>query len=831
MAKHAYDADAHRHDFTINRNLGNATFFHFVSRIEQNYVQGESISLIIKGLTPSVTTQKYDNCTFKTTQGIYATTGVFTTGTICDFYVNLNESPALVCIIHAQISTPANTSLIQFMGNAYGAYDVPGPMVAVQGQNIVLPAGPKHNSYKFTGWKDAINLYDAGDEYLVPNSNVTLWAQWGSGQTVTIDYNNNYSNYSFLRETDSFANMPEPQSVLIGTSVKLSTLVPTVPGATFLAWTTSDGLYTYQPGDTVNLRTNLTLYAKWKVHQYYIKYTNGNSVIESRTVNYRDSITSLKTLTPASDPSGAGRQFAGWSYNGQVLNPSALNPWVIPAQPGNGADIPLIAQWGEIVYYTIRGNSSPASGGMVIINGTGPLGQYVYGTEIQLEAYPYNGYDFASWGDGNTSNPLTVTVTKNATYTALFESASYTLNYTSNYGDAPTSVTSSNPQMTVAEPTASMKSSSGASQKVFRGWKVNGQGALIEPHSGITLTSDSVTLVASYTSPDYILEQEIDTQLIVQDAWASEYEDTSEYYNPTGNISAAYNATGLVVGITQAASVGDYAIYALDTNQEINQAYVMIVATQSGGGDTPEYVTVPFCYEYFPSYQTPIQLYNSTEVVFKDGNPNVIATNTRGYLVLSTTPGASITSSNNWAKYQVVEDGNTTIYTILALPFDTEYVHTHTSETHTFSDHNYINAYMLTEHDVVDSITITFDGAFVCTTSMETQSNLIPIGETDLVQLTYTSGIDRLTKYVNFIVESTVLFGSEYGTAPSKITGVEPGQSITLPQATSSMVTEASSDDLTFVGWLDSTSSTPKAPGSSVTPFSDIFYSTYLYNA
>ena len=76
------------------------------------------------------------------------------------------------------------------MGNAYGAYDVPGPMVAVQGQNIVLPAGPKHNSYKFTGWKDTINLYDAGDEYLVPNSNVTLWAQWGSGQTVTIDYNN-----------------------------------------------------------------------------------------------------------------------------------------------------------------------------------------------------------------------------------------------------------------------------------------------------------------------------------------------------------------------------------------------------------------------------------------------------------------------------------------------------------------------------------------------------------------------------------------------------------------------------------------------------------------
>ena len=103
-AKHSYDPDAHRHDFIINRNIGNQKLFHFISRIEHNYTQGEPVSVIINGLNNGTTQSIYNNCNFITTQGINATTDVFITGTVCDFYVKTDESPTLLCMIHALVA-------------------------------------------------------------------------------------------------------------------------------------------------------------------------------------------------------------------------------------------------------------------------------------------------------------------------------------------------------------------------------------------------------------------------------------------------------------------------------------------------------------------------------------------------------------------------------------------------------------------------------------------------------------------------------------------------------------------------------------------------------
>ena len=48
-------------------------------------------------------------------------------------------------------------------------------------------------------------------------------------------------------------------------------------------------------------------------------------------------------------------------------------------------------------------------------------GTYDYGALVQITATPDTGYGFTQWNDGNTSNPRTITVTGNATYTAAFE--------------------------------------------------------------------------------------------------------------------------------------------------------------------------------------------------------------------------------------------------------------------------------------------------------------------------------------------------------------------------------------------------------------------------
>ena len=47
-------------------------------------------------------------------------------------------------------------------------------------------------------------------------------------------------------------------------------------------------------------------------------------------------------------------------------------------------------------------------------------GQYPAGSEIVITATANEGYSFQKWHDGNTDNPRTITVTGDATYTAIF---------------------------------------------------------------------------------------------------------------------------------------------------------------------------------------------------------------------------------------------------------------------------------------------------------------------------------------------------------------------------------------------------------------------------
>ena len=47
-------------------------------------------------------------------------------------------------------------------------------------------------------------------------------------------------------------------------------------------------------------------------------------------------------------------------------------------------------------------------------------GVFDYGTQHTIYAEPQPGYNFATWHDGNTDNPRTVTVTSDASYIAYF---------------------------------------------------------------------------------------------------------------------------------------------------------------------------------------------------------------------------------------------------------------------------------------------------------------------------------------------------------------------------------------------------------------------------
>ena len=112
-----------------------------------------------------------------------------------------------------------------------------------------------------------------------------------------------------------------------------------------------------------------------------------------------------------SGTSDAGALSSGNDFVTVELLASVTRPWYV-----NGVDI--------IWDYTPRTYTITASGTNGTVTGGGT---YNYNSTAKLTATPNEGYKFVKWSDGNTSNPRTVTVTANATYTAVFEKKTYTI--------------------------------------------------------------------------------------------------------------------------------------------------------------------------------------------------------------------------------------------------------------------------------------------------------------------------------------------------------------------------------------------------------------------
>lgn len=110
----------------------------------------------------------------------------------------------------------------------------------------------------------------------------------------------------------------------------------------------------------------------------------------------------------------SGYHFDHWS-DGNTQNPRSLTVT---------SDISLTAyfQANSVTQYTITVNSNNTTMGSA--NGSGTFNE---GTTTTITATANSGYHFTQWQDGNTSNPRTITVTNNATYTAYFAPTQYTI--------------------------------------------------------------------------------------------------------------------------------------------------------------------------------------------------------------------------------------------------------------------------------------------------------------------------------------------------------------------------------------------------------------------
>ncbi len=132
---------------------------------------------------------------------------------------------------------------------------------------------------------------------------------------------------------------------------------------------------------------------------------------------------------------------------------------------------------------------------------------FASGTQVSITATPNSGYQFTSWSNGSTANPLTVTLNSNTSITANFEVLinSYTLTVVSTDGGSATGAGEYNEG---TEVTLTATASDGYR---FTGWSDGST----EESITITLNSDTALTANFELIPVYELIINVDDSGIV----------------------------------------------------------------------------------------------------------------------------------------------------------------------------------------------------------------------------------------------------------------------------------------------------------------------------
>lgn len=232
---------------------------------------------------------------------------------------------------------------------------------------------------------------------------VELWIWDGSSQSITLT--------ATIRNVDCYGSLKYRYVEINGSNVSVGT------SYTFPISKLKDGYNTIKArdqyidkyGESCTSATNVIYIQKVTPITYTITFNaNGGTVSPtSKTVTKGSTYGTLPTATRT------GYTFDGWytAASGGTKITSTTTVSITANQT-------LYAHW-TINNYTI---TTTGTNGTITGDGT-----YNYNSTATLSATPSDCYRFVRWSDGNTSNPRTVTVTGDATYTAIFEKVQYTI--------------------------------------------------------------------------------------------------------------------------------------------------------------------------------------------------------------------------------------------------------------------------------------------------------------------------------------------------------------------------------------------------------------------
>ena len=227
---------------------------------------------------------------------------------------------ALVVLLAVLTACTGTSTYSVTVKNGYGLYEV---VEVKAGDTYTLPEITR-DGYSFLGWKQdgATELLQAGDKVTV-NGAITFVAQW---EKII-----NRFEVTFKDGDDILSR----KTVDGGSTLVLPECSAVKENDTFAGWLYDGKIYA--EGESVEIDADATFVAQWKPISVTIEFKDGKNILDSETADKGTQI-----LFPECSAQHAGKDFAGWLYDGKVYE-AGESVTVTAATEA-------VAQWTDIEY-------------------------------------------------------------------------------------------------------------------------------------------------------------------------------------------------------------------------------------------------------------------------------------------------------------------------------------------------------------------------------------------------------------------------------------------------------------------------------------------------
>lgn len=229
--------------------------------------------------------------------------------------------------------------------------------------NTLTSAGSNWYTIDVTGHGVPLYGFVAGPRASGSSDYMAFDSAYSAANKAVLIVTTNETDYSLSYNANGGSGAPSSQTGTgVGSAaITISSTKPTRTGHTFLGWSTSSTATTasYQPGGSITISANTTLYAVWEANTYTVTFDpqGGTVTPESKSVTYGQAYGELPT------PVRAGYRFDGWyTSDGSLVTADTVYALT--------SDQVLYAYWTVQSIVRIKGSDGQMHAGVVYVRGS-----------------------------------------------------------------------------------------------------------------------------------------------------------------------------------------------------------------------------------------------------------------------------------------------------------------------------------------------------------------------------------------------------------------------------------------------------------------------------